>query len=445
MRLSTCLVAIFLASSVEILVADDWPQWRGTNRDAVWHEDGLVQHLPTGKLPAVWSVEVGPGYTGPTVANGRVYVMDRQVDQEQTERILCFDSQTGQPLWQHQYEAKYEIGYKAGPRASVTIADGHAYAVGAMGHFHCLDAKTGNLVWSHDLDDEYEIEMPAWGIAASPLVYGKLVIQQVGGPNACFVAFDRSSGQSVWQALNERPSYSSPIIIQQAGQDVLVCWSGESLSGLEPDTGKTLWTHAMPPINMPIGVGTPVVNDDLIFVSSFYDGSLMIRAPKDNMTSQLVWRAVGKNEESTGSNTVMLASGMHEDGAVYGVHSMIGTPIIQDGYIYCVDSYGQFRCLDAATGRRIWEDNTAVPHNRWATIHMVQQADRTWMFNDSGELMIAQLSPQGLNITDRSQLIEPTKIQLPRRNGVCWSHPAFAERSVFIRNDERLIRVSLAK
>ncbi len=409
--------------------AEDWPQWRGAGREGIWTETGLVEELPEGQLPITWSVEIGAGYTGPTVADGRVYVMDRQANEKQIERILCFDSQNGNLIWKHEYEARYEIGYAAGPRASVTIDDDKAYAVGAMGHFHCLDADSGKIHWQHDLEQEYAIEMPIWGIAASPLIYGELVIQQVGGSDgACIVAFDKQSGKEVWRALNEKASYSSPIILQQADQDVLVCWTADSLSGLDPLTGKLYWGHPMPPSRMPIGIGTPVVSDNLIFVSSFYDGSMMVRFDKESLSSEVLWRAVGPDEQKTKS-----------------IHAMIGTCIVEGGYVYGVDSYGEFRCLDAMTGERIWVDQNAVPKARWATVHMVRGTDRIWMFNERGELLMAQLSPQGLTISDRCQVIEPTTVQLNQRGGVCWSHPAFAEQSIFARNDNKLVKASLKR
>ncbi len=101
--------------------------------------------------------------------------------------------------------------------------------------------------------------------------------------------------------------------------------------------------------------------------------------------------------------------------------------------------------MDAKTGKRIWEDLNAVPKARWATIHMVEQADRVWMFNERGELLITKLAPTGLTILDRCKLIEPTRDQLGQRGGVCWSHPAFAEKCVFARSDEKLVKASLAK
>ena len=425
---SLLLSSFFSAISFGITTADDWPQWRGPSRDGIWTETGLVNELPDGQLPLDWSVEIGPGYTGPTVAGGKVYVMDRQPkDRDATERVLCFDSSTGKSLWTHEYQADYKINYTAGPRASVTIDNGKACCVGAMGHFHCLNASTGEVLWHHNLLEKYDIRMPIWGIAGSPLIYKDLVIQQVSGDaGACMVAFDKLSGREVWKSLKDRAGYSSPVLIQQAGKDVLVCWTGDSLSGLDPATGNVYWGHPFPPSRMPIGIGDPIVDGETVFVSSFYDGSLMIRTPKDSLTSEVLWRAVGPDEQQTKS-----------------LHAMIGCCISQQGYIYGADSYGQFRCLNAKTGERIWEDLTAVPRARWATIHMVRQADRVWMFNERGELLLAKLSPTGLTIVDRCPLIEPTRDQLGQRGGVCWSHPAFAEKSVFARNDKRLVRASL--
>jgi outer membrane protein assembly factor BamB len=431
------LMAVLLASALTLTLtgvranADDWPQWRGSDRDGRWNEQGIRDDLPDGQLPLAWSVDIGPGYCGPTVANGRVYLMDRQVtDRNETERILCFDSAKGMLLWQVEYKAPYgNVGYAAGPRASVTIDQGRAFAVGSRGNFHCLDAGSGELIWQHDLETKYSIDMPIWGIAASPLVYGELVIQQVGGSqNSCMVAFEKKTGKEVWRALNDKAGYSSPIVIRQADKDVLVCWTGKSLSGLDPSTGKLYWTHPFPSSRMPIGISTPIIDNEMLFVSSFYDGSMMIRVPAKSLTSELIWREVGKDEQNTKS-----------------LHTMIGTDILENGYVYGADSYGEMRCLNAMTGARVWEDLKAVPKARWATIHMVRQADRVWMFNERGELLIAKLSPKGLTILDRCKLLEPTTVQLAQRGGVCWSHPAFAEKSIFARSDSKLVKASLAK
>jgi len=123
----------------------------------------------------------------------------------------------------------------------------------------------------------------------------------------------------------------------------------------------------------------------------------------------------------------------------------MATPLLQGDYVYGVDSYGELRCLQANNGDRIWEDLTATPKERWSNIHMVQNGKRVWMFNELGELIISELSPEGFNEISRAKLIEPTEGQLERDGkGVCWSHPAFANKHVFARNDNELVCASLA-
>ena len=123
----------------------------------------------------------------------------------------------------------------------------------------------------------------------------------------------------------------------------------------------------------------------------------------------------------------------------------MSTPVWIGDYIYGVDSYGELRCIKAETGDRVWEDLTAVPKARWSTIHITQNADKTWMFNERGELLITELSPEGLNIISRAKLIKPTRDQLNRRDGVTWAHPAYAYKHVFARNGEELVCADLSK
>jgi hypothetical protein len=181
---------------------------------------------------------------------------------------------------------------------------------------------------------------------------------------------------------------------------------------------------------MPIGIATPVVDADRVFVTSFYDGSLMLRLRQDKVEAETIWKRAGRDEKVTDA-----------------LHSIISTPIFDGDHVYGVDSYGELRCLQSASGDRVWEDQTATPRNRWSNIHFVRNADRVWMFNEMGQLIIAKLDPQGFHEISRAQLIEPTPEQLSgsgRRQGVCWAHPAFAYQHVFIRNDNELLCASLA-
>jgi outer membrane protein assembly factor BamB len=394
----------------------------------VWRETGIVEKFASSQLAPKWRVEVGAGYCGPTVANGRVYVTDRITASGSTERVLCFDEQTGVRVWTHQYDCPYgRIGYPAGPRASVTIDGGKAYALGATGRLHVLDAASGKVLWQKDLEQEYRIQMPIWGIAASPLIHKDLVILHIGGEGACVVALNKETGAEAWRALDDRAQYSAPIVVQQAGQPVVICWTGDSAAGLAAATGKVLWRYPWKPRNMPIGVATPVVEKDRVFFTSFYDGSLMLRLLSDKPEVEKVWQIVGLDEQNTEA-----------------LHSIIATPVFENGHIYGTDSYGELRCLDAASGERLWEDLTAVPKARWSTIHFVKNGERYFMFNERGELLIGKLSPRGFQEISRAKLLEPTLDQLRQRGGVCWSHPAFANKHIFARNDKELVCAGLA-
>lgn len=408
-------------------LAAEWPQWRGPNRDGVWPETGVTDRFDSSRLDAVWRTPIGSGYSGPTVWSGLVFVTDRLVEPAQTERVHCLDAQTGKPVWMHEYPCEYrDVGYDAGPRASVTVDEGRAYSLGAMGHLFAFDARTGKILWQKDLNKDYKIRMPKWGIAAAPLVDGDLLIVQVGGTNACYVAFEKTSGAERWRALEDNASYSSPIVIEQAGKRVMIAYTGDNVVGMNPQTGEIYWKHLFPPRQMVIGIADPVVSGNRLFLTNFFDGSLMLELDQDKLAVRKLWQRAGQDEQNTDA-----------------LHSIISTPIFDGDHIYGVDSYGELRCLDAKTGDRIWESLEAVPKARWSTIHMIRNGGKVWMFNERGELIIAELSPKGFKELSRTKLIDPTLDQLRQRGGVTWAHPAFAYKHVFIRNDKELICADL--
>jgi outer membrane protein assembly factor BamB len=427
--LSSVLLTVSMMPLVSPVLGDDWPQWRGLNRDGVWHETGVVEKFTQPQLNLLWRTPISNGYSGPTVANGRVYVTDRPEAPGGKERVLCLDARTGRILWSNEYDCSYTgLGYPDGPRASVAIDDGRAYSLGSMGHLRCYDAATGKLLWNKDPGKDYTIPKITWGISSSPLVEKDLLIVQLGArPDACIVALDKRTGEEKWRALDDRASYSSPIIIERAGRRLLLCWTGDHMTALDPATGAVFWKYPTPQAKMVINVPTPALADDRVFLTSFYDGAYLLEMKHNPPSVAKVWRREGSSERETDA-----------------LHAMIATPVLQDKHIYGVDSYGEFRCLDAATGDRVWEDRTLVPGGRWANIHMVRNADRIWMFNERGELLITRLSPTGVEVISRAQLIDPTKGQLGMRGGVCWSHPAYAGKCIFARNDNEIVCASLA-
>lgn len=427
-RLHLPVILIFLSLPA---FSDDWPQWRGPNRDGVWRETGIVEKFDAPELKLRWRVPISGGYSGPVVAAGRVYVTDRITEPSEQERVLCFDWKTGKALWTHAYECKYRgISYTTGPRATVTVSEGRVYSLGSMGHLFCLNADTGKVIWGRDLNGEYQIRMPVWGIAAAPLVEGDLVIVQIGGEgNACLVAFDKRTGKERWRSVPDQASYAAPIAINQCGKRVVVCLTGDRVVGLNLKTGELYWAVPFPPKASVDGIATPVYHPPWLFISAFFEGSLMLRLNSDKLLAEEVWRRKGQSEVPTASEAL---------------HSLIATPIVTDEHIYGIDSYGELRCLDARTGDRLWSKTDFIPSARWATAHIIRNGDNVWFFTEKGELVISKLSPTGYQEISRAKLIAPTKGQLNERGGVCWSHPAFAYRHVFARNDNELVCASLA-
>lgn len=418
---------LFVLFSSSIVYSQDWPDWRGANRDGIWNETGIIEKFDSDTIEQKWSVEIGSGYSGPTVSNGKVYVTDLLEKPNKTEGVLCFDELTGEKIWEFRYDCIYEgVGYPAGPRASVVINNGKAYSLGTMGNLFCFNAKNGEIFWQKDLNKEYEIIMPTWGIASTPLIVEeKIIVHVSGSKNAGVVAFNKNSGNEIWRNLDDRAGYSAPILIEKNGNKVIVNWTEHSLSGLNPDNGEIFWRFPWK-TGSGMSIATPVLYDNHIFVSAFYSGSLLVKLGDDYTTAEKVWQRSGESERKTDA-----------------LHCVMNTPVIIDDFIYGVDSYGELRCLEFSTGDRIWEDLTAVKKNRWANIHFVQNRNKIWMLNEQGELLITELSSNGFTEISRAKLIEPTKKQHPR--GVVWTHPTFANKHIFVRNDNKLVCADLSK
>ena len=410
--------------------ADDWPQWRGPGRDGVWRETGIIESFASAELKPGWTAPIGPGYSGPTVAGDRVFLTDRVTAPEQQERVLCFDRATGRSLWTQAYPCVYRnLAYALGPRAAVTVADGRAFAFGAMGHAHCLDVRDGRVRWARDLAAEFQATVNVWGVTAAPLVAGELVIFQIGGqPDACLVALDVNSGKERWRALDGKASYSAPRLIRQGDRDVILAWTAHWLACLDPATGSVLWKVAYVPKKMILNVPDPVLDEAgrKVFLTAFYDGSHLFSLKPDFVTPELLWQRAGVSERRTDA-----------------LHSIIMTPFIRDGYAYGIDSYGEMRCLDLATGDRVWEDTSLLANGRWATAHFVQNGDRTWITTEKGEIIIARLTPRGFERLSSARFITPETSLQGRNHPIAWSHPAYAHRSLFARNDSRLVCISL--
>lgn len=437
------LTFLALASALFTARADDWPQWLGPQRDGVWRETGILKRFPTDGPRVLWRQPIGPGYTGPAVGGGVVVAMDRVLAPGATnpsnpfqrgsipgnERVRCHDAETGQLLWQHAYPRAYTISYPKGPRATPAIDGDRIYALGAEGDLLCLAKGNGNVLWRHHFGDEYGAKTPTWGFAAHPLVDGDRVISLVGGEGSALVAFDKRTGRELWRALTTADvAYCPPVIHEAGGVRQLVVWLIDGVHGLNPETGTVLWIHEWK-VRGGGSIAMPRKHGDRLFLSTFFNGSLMLRFAADRPAVSPLW----ESPKISAKDTTHL-------------HALNTVPWLEAGHIYGVCNHGQFRCLRIEDGERVWE--TLKPlrldrPRRNATAFLIKHEDRFFVFNDSGDLVIARLSPAGFEEIDSARLIEPTDRDANRP--IVWSHPAFANRSVYARNDREIVCVSLAE
>ncbi len=432
------------------VMADDWPQWLGPTRDGVWRESGVVDSFPEGGPKLLWKKPIGGGYSGPAVAGGHVFVFDWVATKSDgkpkllhdgepprntnflrkllpgTERVHCLDAETGDVVWTHEYDCPYSSAttYAIGPRATPTVDGGRVYTAGAEGNLFCLSVPTGDVIWSKDYKTDYKVKVPTWGLASPPLVDGDKLICIVGGSGTTCVAFDKRTGKELWRSLSSgEPGYSAPVIREVAGHRQLIVWDSDAVHGLNPEDGKELWsvpfksTYAM-------SVATPQVSGNSLFLMCFNGKCGLVRVGDDGQSAKLAWN---------GSRRV----------GIDGVHN---TAHMVDGHIYGCANGGRYVCAKMENGERVWSSFEPASAKRpitWGNVFTIPHEDRYFLANDKGELIIATMNPDGYKQISKAKLIEPTH-QVGSRKLV-WSHPAFANRSVYLRNDEEIRVYSLAK
>ena len=446
MRISFLLLFV----SIQIHCAD-WPQWLGPKRDAVWREEGIIDTFPEGGPKLRWKTPLSSGYSGPAVANGRVFVMDRVADKIDTtkakllhkgtpprnpnflrklfpgkERVVCLDETNGKIIWSHEWNCPYTTvaTYAIGPRATPTVDGDHVYALGAEGNLFCLSTKTGSVIWDRDFKKDYGLNIPEWGTAAHPLVEEDLLICLVGGKGTTCVAFDKKTGMEVWRALSSKqPGYCPPVIHFLGDKRQLLIWHGDALEALNPQTGKVYWSVSVKP-TYGMAIGQPMAEGNRVFIMSFNRISACIEVADNGNEAKIVWRGNTRN-------------------GVGGVHN---TAFLENGHLYACGNGGNYICANLDSGKRLWDTFKPAAGERpasWANVFTIKQGNRFFLANDFGELIIAHLSPAGYREISRSKLIEPTH-RVGHRTLV-WSHPAFANRRVYLRNDLEIRCYDLAK
>ena len=427
------VVSFVLLAVAASTPAADWPEWRGAGRQGIWTETGVVERIPPDGLRVKWKTPIQAGYSGPAVAQGHVFLLDhaRSAGTQVTERVLCLNEATGRIVWTRTWMADYRgLDYPNGPRATPTVDGDRVYVLGAKGSLRCLRTKDGSEMWSSDFVRDFGAAVPGWGTAGAPLVVGSKLIAVTGGKgSAKVVAFDKYSGKEIWRALSSddsEPGYSQPVLIHN-GRPQVVVWHATALESLDVETGAVLWSQPFR-ITMNTPIATPAWNAPHLLVSAFFDGSRMMELAPSGQ-ARLAWASQGSNEIKSDK-----------------LHALMSQPVIEGDYVYGICSYGQLRCLRRATGERIWETQAVtVEKARNSSAWLVRHQDRVFILNDRGELIIAKLAPSGYSEIGRQKVIEPTSTPGARRElgAVVWSHPAFANRHIIVRNDQEVIRISL--
>src|SRR5262245_41656644 len=414
----TLVVSLGLLGLLGIAVrADDWPQWRGPNRDGVWAETGILGSFPPDGLKVRWRAKVGPGWSSPVVASGRVYLTDSELHKPKAkERVHCFEEATGKPLWTFAYAVTYPDWAfpERGPTATPIVQGGKLYTLGNKGDLHCLNALKGEVLWKRNLEKAYDVQEFAFN--ASPLIEGDLLIVCVGsypGTQASSVlALDKDSGKEVWKAPTGGLTNSSPVVVNAGARRQLIVWAQDGVYSLDPATGKTYWREKMRTAAQD-AVTTPVFRKNLLLVSG-----LMLRLDPEKPAASVLWpdtRAVPRRTLSVTS-----------------------TGLIQGSHVFSAKSSGELACLEAATGKQVWQTDRVTKPGGGASIHLTPNGDGDFLHTDQGELIRVQLARKGYHEISRTLLLAPTAKEK------AWTAPAYANRQVFARNNRELICVSLA-
>ncbi len=422
MNWKLCLVVLMISLgevlstlSLHHAAAEDWPQWRGPRADGTWQAPRLPERWPDDGLPVVWRQPIGGGYAGISVLGNRVYTLDRQLEPREVERVLCLDATSGKILWSHTYPVTYgDLEYGNGPRAAPTLHQGRVFTLGTTGQACCLEADSGRLVWEFNFVDQHQAKIPTWGLAASPVIWNELVIFHAGvQPEGSFTAHAQSTGREVWRAVKDAAGYATPQVIQSPSGEQLLAWSPNRVQGLDPRTGRILWSFPYE-ITYGVSIAMPIFQGDIVLVSSYWHGAKAYRLGKQPHEAELIWE---------------------EERLLRGVMSQ---PLYREGHVYLLERQHGLSCFELQTGRVVWsearveERMTPRDRNPQSALVWLNDEDRALILNAEGELILARLNVTGYHEQSRTRII-----------GRTWAHPAFAGRHVYARTDEEIVCVEL--
>ena len=392
--------------SAGLLSAADWPQWRGPNRDDHSPDKGLLQSWPKEGPKQVWLNEnVGLGYAGFAVADGRLFTMGLREGQE---FLIALDAGTGKELWAAPAGPRYPNNWGDGPRMTPTVDGDRVYAVGGQGQLVCVSAKDGKAVWSKSLVQDLGGKLQDWGYTESPLVVGDLVVCTPGGSQGTMAGLDKKTGEVVWRTkeITDNAQYASPILVRHAGKLQVIQLVMKKVFGVDPKDGKVLWQHDFP--GRVAVIPTPIYSQGIVYVTAGYGvGCAAVKLGDDNSVTPL-----------------------YSDNKVMKNHH--GGVVLVDGHLYGHSDGAGWACQELSTGKEVWL------HKGFGKGAVHYADGRLYCLDErSGEVALVEASTSGWKESGRFQLGKLSS-QRSRQGGI-WPHPVVVNGRLYLRDQEFLL------
>lgn len=393
------LFQLFICFNMNAL-ADDWPQWRGPNRNGVSDEKGLITTWPEEGPQVLWRIAIGDGFSAISVAHGNVYTMWTEGDDE---FLYCLDASTGDKLWQFRVGPVFKEDHGDGPRSVPTIENEMVYIVGSNGHFHAVHAIRGNPIWSHDLVREYGTVIPRWGYSCSPLIERNLVILDVGGKTGhAFIAFEKKNGQVIWRSHTDKLTYSSPMAFTISGRRQIIFFNESGLHAVSPENGEVLWHYKW---EETINIATPIfIAPDKIFISSSYGkGAVLLKIT--NRDGRFAIEPIWNNDT---------------------MRNHFNSSVLAGNYLYGFDN-AVLKCIAADTGEQKWLKR------RLGKGSLIYADGQFIVLSERGKLILIE--------ANSDQYIETASFQILK--GRCWTPPSFSDGRLFLRNRVEIVCLNM--
>lgn len=401
------LLALALCGTASASAAD-WPQWMGPARNGASPETGLLTQWPTGGPKVLWKVPGGDGYSSLAVAGGKVFTL---VMRGEDELVLALDAATGKELWKTRIAPAFKEEQGNGPRSTPAVDGKRVYVQSANGPLVCLDVENGKIAWQHDLLKEFSAKNIEWGLCASPLVDGDLVLAIPGGKGAGVAAFNKETGKLAWKTGDDKAAYSSPVIMNVGGKPQAIFFTAAGVLAVEPGTGTEFWRVPWKTA-YDCNIATPLVIGDQLFVSSGEKVGCALLKPAGTAKPSVVW-------ESKGPKSVMM--------------TYWATAVAHDKYLYgMAGEYNvepDLRCVDLATGKQAWTQKFGKANFSLADGHL-------WVTTVAGDLVLVSATSKAYE--------EKGRVKKLLKNDRFSTAPVIADKKLYLRDSQNVFCLDIS-